>query len=84
MEFPIEMQMLINDYARPCTPGSEVARPMTRPDWRKGSYVIRILRAQVPAGFHRWEPEHNTLAYLNPDTRREHLKMLVNEFGGNM
>ena len=73
MEFPIKMQMIINDYAR----------PMTRPDWRKGSYVIRILKAQVPAGAHEWlPPEHNTLAYLNPDTRREHLKMLINEFGG--
>ena len=84
MEFPIEMQMLINDYARPYIPGSEAARPITRPDWRKGSYVIRILRSQVPACFHQWEPEHNTLAYLNPDTRREHLRTLINEFGGNM
>jgi hypothetical protein len=34
MEFPIEIQMLINDYAR----------PMTRPDWRKGSSIRRYLR----------------------------------------
>jgi hypothetical protein len=31
MELPIEIQRLINDYAR----------PMTRPDWRKGSYYNR-------------------------------------------
>ena len=31
MEFPIEIQMLINAYAK----------PMTRPDWREGSYVKR-------------------------------------------
>ena len=33
MEFPIEIQMLINDYLR----------PMTRPDWRQGSYLTRYL-----------------------------------------
>jgi hypothetical protein len=31
MEFPIEIQMLINDYLR----------PITRNDWRKGSYIVR-------------------------------------------
>ena len=36
MEFPIEIQMLINDYAR----------PMTRPDWRKGSFMIRYYRSE--------------------------------------
>ena len=36
MEFPIEIQMLINDYAR----------PMTRPDWRKGSLMIRYFRSE--------------------------------------
>ncbi len=35
MEFPIEIQMLINDYLR----------PMTRPDWRKGSYLKRYLKS---------------------------------------
>ncbi len=33
MEFPIEIQML-KDYAR----------PMTRPDWRKGSSIRRYYR----------------------------------------
>jgi len=46
MEFPIEIQMLINDYAR----------PMTRPDWRQGSYLSRTLRAERPIGFEEWEP----------------------------
>ena len=40
MEFPVEIQMLIKDYLR----------PMTRPDWRKGSYITRILRAERPDG----------------------------------
>ena len=31
MEFPIEIQRLNNEYARPCT----------RPDWKKGSYYNR-------------------------------------------
>jgi len=35
MEFPIEIQMLINDYAR----------PITRPDWRKGSFLTRYYRS---------------------------------------
>ena len=35
MEFPIEIQMLINDYAR----------PLTRPDWRKGSDSNRTYRS---------------------------------------
>ena len=33
MELPLELQMIINDYAR----------PVSRPDWKKGSYVIRKL-----------------------------------------
>lgn len=72
MEFPIEMQMLINDYAR----------PMTRPDWRKGSYIVRTLKADIPAGFHEWLPQD--IAYWNSDTIIEHLKMLIDEFGGSM
>jgi len=32
MEFPIEIQRLIHDFAR----------PITRPDWRKGSKLKRI------------------------------------------
>ena len=35
MEFPIEIQMLINDYAR----------PITRPDWRQGSFLTRHYRS---------------------------------------
>ena len=35
MEFPIEIQRLINDYAR----------PRTRPDWRKGSYIRSHYRS---------------------------------------
>jgi hypothetical protein len=35
MEFPFEIQMLINDYAR----------PISRPDWRKGSYLKRYLKS---------------------------------------
>ena len=35
MEFPIEIQMLINDYAR----------PLTRPDWKKGSFINRTYRS---------------------------------------
>jgi hypothetical protein len=31
MEFPVEIQMLIKDYLR----------PITRNDWRKGSYMTR-------------------------------------------
>jgi hypothetical protein len=33
MELPLELQMIINDYAR----------PVSRPDWKKGSYMIRKL-----------------------------------------
>ena len=40
MEFPIEIQMLINDFAR----------PMTRPDWRKGSFMIRYYRSEKGNG----------------------------------
>ena len=36
MEFPIEIQMLINDYAR----------PLSRPDWKKGSFMIRYYRSE--------------------------------------
>ena len=36
MEFPIEIQKLINDYAR----------PLTRPDWRKGSFIIKYYRSE--------------------------------------
>ena len=36
MEFPIEIQMLINAYAK----------PMSRPDWRKGSFMIRYYRSE--------------------------------------
>ncbi len=35
MEFPVEIQMLINDYLR----------PMTRPDWRHGSFITRHYRS---------------------------------------
>ena len=35
MELPLELQMIINDYAR----------PIGRPDWRLGSYMMRELRA---------------------------------------
>jgi len=31
MELPIELQMIINEYAK----------PITRPDWRKGCYFNR-------------------------------------------
>jgi len=82
MEFPIEMQILINDYARPCIPGSEAARPITRPDWRKGSYIVRTLKADIPADFHEWLPPD--IAYWNRDLIIEHLKILINEFGGDM
>ena len=33
MELPLELQMIINDYAR----------PIGRPDWRLGSYMMRAL-----------------------------------------
>lgn len=32
MELPIELQMIINEYAK----------PLTRPDWKKGSYYNRM------------------------------------------
>ena len=35
MEFPIEIQMLIKDYLR----------PMTRPDWRQGSFITRHYKS---------------------------------------
>ncbi len=35
MEFPIEIQMLINDFLR----------PITRPDWRQGSFLTRCYRS---------------------------------------
>ena len=35
MEFPVEIQMLIKDYLR----------PMTRPDWRQGSFITRHYRS---------------------------------------
>ena len=47
MEFPIEIQMLINDYARPI---------WTRPDWRKGSNIMRTLRLRLGNG--NWNPEY--------------------------
>ena len=37
MEFPIEIQMLINDYAR----------PISRPDWRQGSFLTRHYKQNV-------------------------------------
>jgi hypothetical protein len=33
MEFPIEIQRIINEYAKPCT----------RPDWRMGCYYNRCI-----------------------------------------
>ena len=33
MEFPIEIQRLINEYAKPCT----------RPDWKKGCFFNRCI-----------------------------------------
>ena len=35
MEFPVEIQLLINDYLK----------PMTRPDWRQGSFITRHYRS---------------------------------------
>jgi len=35
MELPFEIQMLINDYAR----------PISRPDWRKGSSINRCYKS---------------------------------------
>ena len=35
MEFPVEIQMLIKDYLR----------PMTRPDWRQGSFITRHYKS---------------------------------------
>ena len=35
MEFPVEIQMLIKDFLR----------PMTRPDWRQGSFLTRHYRS---------------------------------------
>ena len=35
MEFPVEIQMLIKDFLR----------PMTRPDWRQGSFITRHYRS---------------------------------------
>lgn len=32
MELPIEIQRIINDYAK----------PITRPDWKKGCYFCRM------------------------------------------
>ena len=49
MEFPIEIQMLIKDFLR----------PMTRPDWRQGSFITRHYKS--PKGrygrltFHEFE-----------------------------
>ncbi len=67
MELPIEIQMLINDYAR----------PMTRPDWRQGSYISRTLRAERPIGFEEWEPEQKTRKYWNPDFFYDHFIILI-------
>ena len=49
MEFPIEIQMLINAYAK----------PMTRPDWRDGSIIMRTLRTRVGGGYQNWNPEYH-------------------------
>ena len=53
MEFPIEIQMLINAYAK----------PMTRPDWRKGSFMIRYYRSEKG----KWGqlPMRNFKEYIN-------------------
>ena len=37
MEFPCEIQMIINDYAKP-------ASAMLRENWREGSSIIKILK----------------------------------------
>ena len=37
MEFPCEIQTIINDYAKP-------ASAMLREDWREGSSIIKILK----------------------------------------
>ena len=54
MEFPIEIQKLINDYAR----------PRTRPDWRKGSYIRSNYRS--------WRGQ---LGRLNYDEFKEYLRI---------
>ena len=37
MEFPLELQSIINEYAKP-------ASAMLRTDWREGSSIIKILK----------------------------------------
>lgn len=37
MEFPIEIQQIINEYAK----------PMTKPDWRKGAHINSICRNHI-------------------------------------
>ena len=56
MEFPIEIQMLINAYAK----------PMTRPDWREGSYLKRTLMS----GCSKYQ--RASTAYYNFECHIEH------------
>jgi hypothetical protein len=37
MEFPIEIQRIINEYSK----------PMTRPDWRKGNYMMQLCTTEA-------------------------------------
>ena len=63
MEFPIEVQMFINDYAR----------PMTRPDWRKGSNIMRALRLHVGGGYQNWNPEYYCYVFRDQILHRSNI-----------
>jgi hypothetical protein len=65
MEFPIEIQMLINDYAR----------PMTRPDWRKGNNILRTLRLHVGGGYQNWNPEYYCYIFRDQIVNKKNYKI---------
>ena len=81
MEFPVEIQMLINDYLR----------PITRTDWRKGSFIIRQYkqddRSFVDLPIYEDFKEYISLCRLSPrylqynDQERKKYKMWGKYYG---
>jgi hypothetical protein len=74
MEFPIEIQMLINDYLR----------PITRPDWRKGSYMKRYYKSWWGQSgrllFHEFKSYINRCSNIEQDEGEETYKSWADYF----
>lgn len=76
MEFPTDIQKIINEYAK----------PLTRPDWRKGCYYLRhicklqlcyISNMQLLYKLNIMSSYHNIIPYGRLDWRREDITEII-------